>query len=153
MALSSEQQNPSPAVSGAASLPPHVHPRCGNQDCGSWEGPGLHRSHSGLCPPSQCSPRAALVMSALGTERGGGGLSRSPPRLGQRRACLCPGSRSFHRTVAATATLLPNTLDCDFTLFSLKKKKKKKKKEKSKHTELPGTILLRLHSRHSGKNF
>lgn len=32
-----------------------------------------HRSHSGLCPPSQGSPQAVLVMSAPGRERGAWG--------------------------------------------------------------------------------
>ena len=71
-----------------------------------------HRSHSGLCPPSQRSPQAALVMSALGRERetGSGGCFPDAPRAWREKGLdLCSESRSFHRTVTATSSSLPQT--------------------------------------------
>lgn len=85
-----------------------------------------HRSHSGLCPPSQRSPQAALVMSALGRERetGSGGCFPDAPRAWREKGlALCSGSRSFHRTVTATTSSSPQTSRLLFHFIFIKIKK------------------------------
>ena len=96
-----ESQGPrGPAGEGVHGCHPHVHPwhRWGIRATAAGRCQAPHCSHSCLCPRSQNSPQATLVMSALGRERGAWGWGRAfqkPPRLSQRKAASLPRIKEF----------------------------------------------------------
>lgn len=105
------------------------------------------RSTLGLCPPSQRSPQAALVMSALGRERetGSEGCFPDAPGLGGRKAWLFVQDQEvFTGLLQPPPPLHPKHPRLLFTLFSFKKK------AESTHRAIH--LLIRLSPGSMGKN-